>query len=1090
MQELVRMQTKKTIPVLNIGCSHEEMMNAVSTRTEKRLSRASSKGLTKMFSGLFTFVKRYSSAGTTRDNKANKSNVPASSWYTIGRREKWNLVRWAVYTHIISSSSHNMVPVAVALGKKDEDWTKHFLLSNGLERIVDSIEISSREVRKGGGLECVLKQLVALRCLRNLLNTPSVAKDVISYGGKSITLLISAVLASESARFVLRGCELLAVIVLYSLQGYRQVIQSMCDASKYGDDDGMAIRVLASKLETWSDLLVSMPPSDLELHPLEACAIVLALFNALSKQANTIQDKILVRRRALFGGLKSAIPNLEKVASQYLGMVSSDSKTPLSQVSKDVLFQIDVFTRLYREDLTARENFVASSSNISSVLSCKDMHLALEGLNEDIRSEVCQFLVRCSSSLISMRDEYCCHINDAMHAFLAECKLKHTDIQHEIAIPQITSFEEEDVTEQVTTKDAMPLAADNIAQKQIGTAPLAPRPMPPPPICHPQNSLPETAQTQQLISQTSFSNATTPRSSRAVTSASSSPTLADLSEQQISNLQNESPRRATVSGLLPRPPPPPPPPPPLRPPSSSVPAPPLPPPLPGSASAKSFAQNATSLLTPPAVALRKTNVEIVSEAKADGSFWADENIRKLMLTDLNLEDRKEIEALFGQIQVSKDFLSEQEKKEVKVDTSNQTTTSDSSSGLISFLDTSRAMNLQIAIRKLDLPAIDLSHAINTLDTEFLQLNDRLTLAMAVIPNNEESNKIESDFHENSIEEFEEAEKYLFCSSKVKRPLAKIELMQTYLSFPAECARLIESFTLISLAVREIRSSTQLQAILIQSARVSNFMNHGTFKGRAVGIKMESLNRLQMTKPTHHHQSTKTTSSLLHLLVKQLLKSTSFDVSLLRKEFPSLLTASRLNLKSLMEEYERLSAEVSTARNERQAIDLDAMMGGADSSSSIASTRANKYYLIINENMKKLEDKYKQCINNCLDLAKLFGEDIQSFDIQVFMINLVSFLNTFEVLVEREKNFATDRMRSVSAPAFHGTFNNNGSAPRVEQTYNSGTNIVENILDNIRDGSAFHRDSSFNDSLARMRASISGRLEGSSSSDDDDDDEFS
>ena len=97
------------------------------------------------------------------------------------------------------------------------------------------------------------------------------------------------------------------------------------------------------------------------------------------------------------------------------------------------------------------------------------------------------------------------------------------------------------------------------------------------------------------------------------------------------------------------------------------------------------------------------------------------------------------------------------------------------------------MNLLITIRKIKLDPSELSCAIGSLDIELLKWKDRLSLAKAIIPSPDEYKKISSEFINCSEKDFEEAEKYLFSLSKVKRPLAKLELMQTFLSIPSESA---------------------------------------------------------------------------------------------------------------------------------------------------------------------------------------------------------------------------------------------------------------------------------------------------------------
>ena len=75
---------------------------------------------------------------------------------------------------------------------------------------------------------------------------------------------------------------------------------------------------------------------------------------------------------------------------------------------------------------------------------------------------------------------------------------------------------------------------------------------------------------------------------------------------------------------------------------------------------------------------------------------------------------------------------------------------------------------------------------------------------------------------------------------------------------------------VLLAVKEVQKSTKLKTLLEIVLALGNYLNGGTFRGRAYGFKLEALTKLKDTKAADNQ------TTLLHYIV-QLVSSKHPDI---------------------------------------------------------------------------------------------------------------------------------------------------------------------------------------------------------------------
>lgn len=1130
--------TDRRVPVQAIGCSHDEMMNVVSTRIAKGLPRGKkTKGL---FNSLVSNIFRNShekqqrpqqsiQPGATPPERMPPRPGPSAGWRSAAAR-RWALVRWAFATKLIGGS---MIDVAVALGMHDREWTRSFLLAEGMDRIVDAIVSASGAARKGGGIDCVLRQIIALRCLRSLVNTGAVTAEIIAHPeyANSLVHLIRACIDSDNARLITRCCELLAVLVVYSPAGHALVVSSMASATD-STDEGSALALLSSKIGRWGVCADDSPSP--ETHAIECIAIIIALVNVLAKTASTFQDRLICRIRALRGGLDAVKPALADLVD---GPPSIDGSTALREAKRDLSMQLSIFDEGFETDMADRRAGLARLPSMppvdATLLAVKDLHLSVESIGcleeeRQTRMAATECIAAMASSLYSMQraKASACQGSDASRRATPQdviaCFAGAIDVARGAWGGDVESEgSHKDGTE---IDSATPPTARrgksrrrtsmflNTGNGALIPAPASPLQLPPPPS--PGSQL-DTQMIRPIVSNSSpASPSPTRRATIAGPSSASGPPPPPPAPPpplppSLTTGSAVSTRR--TSAPLPPPPPPPPGPGPAAGPSAPPPPPPPPPPLGKIVAAKPV--SAFPKLTPPTSRLRRPSaIEYVRPQAVEASMWSD--CHDIIGTDLDAAFRKEIEAHFSEQEAN--AVSRAASRSVEIDRRRPSGSRRRSSYDIdakqkrTFVDRNRSMRLLISIHRVELTAAAVAKAIGTLDIETLREKDRMSLTRSLLPTEAETDAIRAALGEGgstgmdggdaTINDFAEAEQFLIHLSRVQRPLPKLNLMQVASSITQETAQLMSSMRLMSKACGELMASTLLRRVLVHCARAVIYMSLGGTQQRGVsaGIKISSLSRLESTKPTQagavaaggSPEEMQPASSLLHLIVRQLVRQVGLaEMLALREDFPSLLSATRVSMKAVVESIDGLRSEVGGATAERKALDIDALQGGAEA--IVLSERANAMCSEITTAMLSIEEQHESTRANCHSLLVTFGEDSSVTDnVQGVMYSLLNFLNSVDAIIQMEQSATVRRSGSISK-----------TSPRpqdlIARTTSEGAGVVDTLLPLIRDGTVItgHAEShggapvELVDGLTRIRNSISERENGDSSSSSDSDDDF-
>ncbi|XP_014116627.1 PREDICTED: formin-like protein 1 [Pseudopodoces humilis] len=183
---------------------------------------------------------------------------------------------------------------------------------------------------------------------------------------------------------------------------------------------------------------------------------------------------------------------------------------------------------------------------------------------------------------------------------------------------------------------------------------------------------------------------------------------------------------------------------------------------------------------------------------------------------------------------------------------------------VTLMESNRAKNLAITLRKGGRSVQDICTAIETYDQQALSL-DFLELLLRFLPTEYERNligKFERD--QQPPEELSDEDQFMICFSKIPRLAERMNVMIFLGSFGDTAQLLMPQLNAIIAASMSLKSSSKLRHILEIVLAFGNYMNSSK-RGAAYGFRLQSLDALLEMKSTDRKQT------LLHYLVRVIME---------------------------------------------------------------------------------------------------------------------------------------------------------------------------------------------------------------------------
>ena len=486
-------------------------------------------------------------------------------------------------------------------------------------------------------------------------------------------------------------------------------------------------------------------------------------------------------------------------------------------------------------------------------------------------------------------------------------------------------------------------------------------------------------------------------------------------------------------------PPPPPPPPgggppgPPPPPGSGPPGPPPPPGMGGPPLPPDLNMKPKKRVIKPAVKLRGLAWTKIDDKKITDTIW-----------DNTIDDERTLK-LINTSELEELFNAEQKKEEIEPANNNNNNATGDDDGKpkkkqsIQILDNKRSNNTSIMLSRFGKMAYsEIKKAIVDLDENILSA-ENISALKQFVPTPEEIELLKE--YSGPVDQLGKPEQFFLEIMTIPRLTARLNSFHTKLTFAKKLSGIKESVSIVSDAVKEIRTSKTLPKMLELVLAVGNYLNGNTFRGGAYGFKIETLTKMVEVKAADPKLT------MIHYIAQ--LCETKPELSPLLgmlEEFPHVTDACRESIPQALTDLNKLKGELSIVDNALKAAEADPK--------DVFKSQLGAFF---EEQSKELEATFafhSQLETQYKELLSYFGE-IPSTDSQQLFGNFNSFIQTFDKAYkdnQRRKQLAEKAKLAEERRA--NQVATKGPAKAVPGGEGAGgRNMLDNIIAEMKSGRA-------------------------------------
>uniref|UniRef100_A0A671QPJ4 Formin-like protein 2 n=1 Tax=Sinocyclocheilus anshuiensis TaxID=1608454 RepID=A0A671QPJ4_9TELE len=332
-----------------------------------------------------------------------------------------------------------------------------------------------------------------------------------------------------------------------------------------------------------------------------------------------------------------------------------------------------------------------------------------------------------------------------------------------------------------------------------------------------------------------------------------------------------------------------------------------------------------------------------------------------ILEDLNVDDFEEM------------FKTKAQGPAVDI-TSSKQKTSQKGPTKVSLLDSNRAKNLAITLRKVGKTSEEICRAIQMFDLRTLPV-DFVECLMRFIPTEAELKVFRQYEKERKpLENLTDEDRFMVHFSKIERLMQKMTIMAFVGNFTESVQMFTPQLHAVIAASVSIKSSQKLKKILEIILALGNYMNSSK-RGAVYGFKLQSLDLLLDTKSTDRK------ITLLHYIAN-VAKDKYQQVSLFYNELNYVEKAAAVSLENVLLDVKELQRGMDLTRREYS------MHGHNTLLRDFIQQHENK--------LKKLQDDAKIAQDAFDEVVKFFGENSKTTPPSVFFPVFVRFVKAYRV----------------------------------------------------------------------------------------------
>ncbi|NXO50296.1 FMNL1 protein, partial [Aramus guarauna] len=293
---------------------------------------------------------------------------------------------------------------------------------------------------------------------------------------------------------------------------------------------------------------------------------------------------------------------------------------------------------------------------------------------------------------------------------------------------------------------------------------------------------------------------------------------------------------------------------------------------------------------------------------------------------------------------------------------------------VTLMESNRAKNLAITLRKGGRSIQDICTAIETYDQQALSL-DFLELLLRFLPTEYERTLIgKFEREQQSLEELSDEDQFMIRFSKIPRLVERMNVMIFLGNFNDTAQLLMPQLNAIIAASMSLKSSSKLRNILEIVLAFGNYMNSSK-RGAAYGFRLQSLDALLEMKSTDRKQT------LLHYLVRVITEKYP-ELTGFHTELHFLDKAGTVSLDSVLQDVRSLQQGMELTRKEFMRQDDSLVL---------------KDFLKVNlEVMEKLQADSKTAKVGAGGTVEYFGENPKTSPPTTFFPMFMRFIRAYKV----------------------------------------------------------------------------------------------
>lgn len=207
-----------------------------------------------------------------------------------------------------------------------------------------------------------------------------------------------------------------------------------------------------------------------------------------------------------------------------------------------------------------------------------------------------------------------------------------------------------------------------------------------------------------------------------------------------------------------------------------------------------------------------------------------------------------------------------------------------------------------------------------------------------------------------------AENLLLTLSSIPQLKERLEAQSLRLSFQSKCNDLESDSHLILKAAEDLKSSQNFAALLRIVLHLGNFLNGGTFRGRALGFSLSSLQSLADTRSTDGQMN------FLHYLVQYVCKNKPHLLRFI-DDLDSSHNAAKVGWTVIREDGNALRSHLKSMQRSLSSVEI-----AAEGEMDLFATIICEFEKLAEERMSRLEELIEKAQAKFIEVAQYFAEE--------------------------------------------------------------------------------------------------------------------